>query len=49
MKVHPIPLAIFETKRSGFIQILHHRSVSWKITFLYFLAQILYTLDKLNG
>ena len=32
MKVHPIPHAIFETIRSGFIQILHHCSVWWKIT-----------------
>ena len=47
MKVHPIPHAIFGTKRSGF-KILHHCSVSWKITPLYFLAQISYTLDK-NG
>ena len=31
MKVHPIPRAIFETIRSGFIQILHCCSVSWKI------------------
>ena len=46
MKVHPIPHAIFETTRSGFIQILHHCSVSWKITLLYFLAQTSYTLDK---
>ena len=38
MKVHPIPHVIFETTRSGFIQILHHCSVSWKITpLLYFL------------
>ena len=36
MKVHPIPHTIFETTRSGFIQTLHHRSVSWKITLLYF-------------
>ena len=36
MKVHPIPHAIFETSRSGFIQVLHHCSVSWKITPLYF-------------
>ena len=34
MKVHPIPHASFETERSGFI--LHHCSVSWKITPLYF-------------
>ena len=36
LKVHPIPHAIFETIRSGFIQILHHCSVSWTITPLYF-------------
>ena len=36
MKVHPISHAIFETTRSGFIQILHHCLVSWKITSLYF-------------
>ena len=35
-KVHTIPHTIFETTRSGFIQILHHCSVSWKITPLYF-------------
>ena len=29
---NPIPHAIFETTRSGFIQILHQCSVSWKIT-----------------
>ena len=28
MKVHPISHAIFETTRSGFIQILHHCSLS---------------------
>ena len=48
MKVHPIPRVIFETTRSGFIQILHHLSVSWKITPLYFLAQTSNTLDKNN-
>ena len=32
MKVHPIPHTIFETTRSGFIQIFHHCPVSWKIT-----------------
>ena len=32
MKVHPIPHASFETTRSRFIEILHHCSVSWKIT-----------------
>ena len=36
MKVHPIPHANFETTRSGFIQILHHCPVPWKITPLYF-------------
>ena len=30
IKVQPISHAIFETTRSGFIQILHHCSVSWK-------------------
>ena len=35
-KVYPIPHANFETTRSRFIQILHHCSVSWKITPLYF-------------
>ena len=34
MKVHPIPHAIFETTRSGFIQILHNNFA--KITPLYF-------------
>ena len=46
MKVHPIPHAILETTRSGFIQTLHHYSVSQKITPLFFLAQTSYTLDK---
>ena len=36
-----IPHAIFETTRSRFIQILHHCSVSWKITPVYFLVQTL--------
>ena len=36
MKVHPFPHAISETLRSGFIQNLHHCSVLWKITPLYF-------------
>ena len=35
MRVHPNPQTIFETIRSGFIQILHHCSMSWKITPLY--------------
>ena len=48
MKVHPIPQAIFETLRSGFIQIFNHCSVSLKQLFLIFLAQILYKLYKLQ-
>ena len=36
MKVYPISHAIFETTRPGFAQILHHWSVLWKITRLYF-------------
>ena len=36
MKVYLIPHAIFEITRQGFIQILHHCSVSWKINRLYF-------------
>ena len=35
-----------QSTRSGFIQILHHGPVSWKITPLYFLAQTSYTFDK---
>ena len=46
MKVHPIPHVIFETTGSGFIQTLHHCSLLWKITPLYFLTEISYTLDK---
>ena len=46
MKVHSIPDAVFETTRSEFIQILHHCSVSWKITPLIFVAQTLFTFDK---
>ena len=46
MKVHPILHAILETTMPEFIQILHHCSVSWKITPLCFLAQTLNTLDK---
>ena len=46
MKVHPIPHASFETTRSRFIQILHHYSVSWNITPLYFFSSNLYTLEK---
>ena len=47
MKVHPIPHTIFETTTSGFIQILHHCSLSWKITPLYFLAQNHILLTKI--
>ena len=36
MKVHPIPRAIFQTKRSGLNKILHHCSVSLKVAPLYF-------------
>ena len=32
IKVHPISHAIFETTRSGLIQVFHHCSVLWKIT-----------------
>ena len=40
MKAQPIPHTILETTRPGFIQILLHCSVLWKITSLYFfLAQ----------
>ena len=39
MKVTPIPHASFETTRSSFIQILHHCSVSWKISPQYFLSR----------
>ena len=38
MKVHLIPHVIFETTRLGFFQILHHWSVLWKITPLYFFS-----------
>ena len=49
MKVHPIPHANFETTRSGFIQILHHCSVSWKITLLYFFSSnLIYFGQKLS-
>ena len=37
MKVHPLLQAI-ETARSGFIQILHHCSVPWKMIPLYFFS-----------
>ena len=38
MKVQPIPHVILQTTRLEFIQILHHYSVSWKITSLYFFS-----------
>ena len=38
MKFQPISHTSFETTRSKFIQILHHCSVSWKITPLHFFA-----------
>ena len=46
LKVHPTPHAIFETARSGFIQILHHCLVSWKITPLYFFSSNLINLAQ---
>ena len=47
MKVHPIPHAIFETATPGFIQILHHCSVSWKITPLRFCSSnLVYFVQK---
>ena len=39
-------LVIFETKKSAFLQILHHSSVSWERTPLYFLAATLYIFNK---
>ena len=36
----------FPSNKSIFLQILHHSSISWKITPLYFLAQTIYTLLK---
>ena len=46
MKVHPLPRVIFETTRSGFIQVLRHFSVMKDNSSVLFLAQTLYTLDK---
>ena len=46
MKVDPIPHAFFVKTSSGFIQILHYCSVSWKITplnFFLFKPYILWT------
>ena len=44
MKVHPcqIPHAIFETTRSGFIQILHHCSVPWKTPLHFSSSNLIY-------
>ena len=36
----------FPSNKSVFLQILHHSSMSWEITPLYFLAQTIYTLLK---
>ena len=36
----------FPSKKSVFLQIFHHSSMTWKITPLYFLAQIIHTLLK---
>ena len=51
VKVDPIPHVMFETTKSGFIRILHHCSVSWKITTLYFNSNLVYfgicTFDRL--
>ena len=47
MKVHPIPHVIFETTRSGFIQIFYHCSVSWNISPRYFCSSnLVFTLEK---
>ena len=46
MKVLPVTHVIFGATRSGFIQILCHCSVSWKIILLCFLAQTSYALDR---
>ena len=42
MKIHPIPHAIFETTRSGFIQILHHCSVPWKTPLHFSSSNLIY-------
>ena len=46
MKVHPILHFIFEITRSGLIQFLHHCSVSWKITPLYYFSSKLIYLGQ---
>ena len=45
IKIHQI-LVIFWNNGSVFLQILHHSSVPWHVTRLYFLAKILYTFNK---
>ena len=49
MEVPTIPHAIFETTRSRFIQILHHCSVSWKITPLYYFSTNLIYFGQKRG
>ena len=46
MKAHQVPNAIFETTTSGFIHILHHSSVSRKITSLYFCSSNLVHFER---
>ena len=46
MEAHPIPYAIFETLRSGFIQNSKLFSVVEDSSSVFFLAQTLCTLDK---
>ena len=46
VKVYPIPHVIFEKTRSGFIQILHHGSVSQNISALYFFSSNLIYLGQ---
>ena len=41
-----IPHVIFETTWSGFVQILHHFSVLWKINPLYFFSSNLIQLEQ---
>ena len=38
----------FWNKKSVFLQILHHSSVSWDITYLFFLAEIWYTFEPIK-
>ena len=48
VKVYPILHAVFETTRSGFLQILHHCSVSWRITPLYFFSSNLIYFEQIG-